>query len=65
MSDRKAPFSWILGPTLHDYFDTIASEPLPKRWVDLINHLNELERRRTAQNQQEHCPRDAARRHRT
>jgi hypothetical protein len=64
MSDRKAPFSWYLGPTLRDYFDTIASEPLPQRWVDLINHLNELERRRSGQ-KPEQCPRDAARRHRT
>jgi hypothetical protein len=53
MSDKKAPFSWYLRATLHDYFDAIASEPLPKRWVDLINHLNELERRRTAQDHPE------------
>jgi len=30
---------------LHERFDTIAREPLPKRWVDLIKELNERERR--------------------
>jgi len=29
---------------LHERFDAAVKEPLPKRWVDLINELNERER---------------------
>jgi hypothetical protein len=32
-----------LGEGLHAMFDAIAKQPLPKRWVDLINYLNEKE----------------------
>jgi hypothetical protein len=36
------PFEGI-GKALHAYFGDIAKEPLPERWVDLINYLNEKE----------------------
>ena len=31
--------------TVPTNYDDIAKEPLPKRWVDLVHHLNETERR--------------------
>jgi hypothetical protein len=34
-----------LGKALNVRFDDITHEPLPDRWVELIRHLNELERR--------------------
>ena len=33
-----------VGEALHVYFDSIVKEPLPRRWIDLINWLNEQER---------------------
>ena len=33
-----------LGKALSAHYQSIASEPLPERWVDLINYLNEKER---------------------
>jgi hypothetical protein len=35
-----------LGKALHVQFDTVAREPLPERWVDLINYLNAREQAR-------------------
>jgi hypothetical protein len=35
-----------LAKALHAYYDDIMHEPLPRRWVDLIHHLDEQERRR-------------------
>ena len=35
-----------LSNALHMQFDAIAKEPLPERWVDLINYLNEREQAR-------------------
>jgi hypothetical protein len=36
-----------LGKALHVHIDDITLEPLPRRWVDLIHHLNEQERGRS------------------
>jgi hypothetical protein len=36
-----------LGKALHAHWDDIAHEPLPSRWVELIQHLNEQERKRS------------------
>jgi hypothetical protein len=33
-----------LSDMLRDQFDQVVREPLPRRWVDLINLLNERER---------------------
>jgi len=30
-----------IGKALRTQFDEIVDEPLPKRWIDLINYLNE------------------------
>ena len=35
-----------IGRALRAQFDEILHEPLPNRWVDLINYLNEKEKRR-------------------
>ena len=40
------PFQ-VIGQTLHAQYESIAQEPLPKRWIDLINYLNESERNQT------------------
>jgi hypothetical protein len=49
MREEKASFLWRLGKALHVHFDGIANEPLPQRWIDLINYLNEKERRKPEQ----------------
>jgi hypothetical protein len=36
-----------LGKALHAHWDAIAHEPLPRRWIELIQHLNEQERKRS------------------
>lgn len=33
-----------INATLREQYAEVASEPLPKRWIDLIIHLNERER---------------------
>ena len=30
-----------MSKALRSNYDKVAAEPLPERWVDLINHLNE------------------------
>lgn len=40
-----------LGKMLHVRLDDITHEPLPRRWVDLIHHLDEHERMRSARNE--------------
>ena len=35
-----------LGTALHVQMDDITHEPLPNRWVELIQYLNEQERAR-------------------
>ena len=35
-----------IGRALRAQFDEILHEPLPNRWVDLINYLNDKEKRR-------------------
>jgi hypothetical protein len=41
---QHSPMWERVGKALHAQFDEVAQQPLPKRWVDLINRLNELER---------------------
>ena len=36
-----------LSKALHLHYDEIANEALPRRWVDLIQHLDEEERKRS------------------
>jgi hypothetical protein len=33
----------LLISALHERFNAVVNEPLPKRWVELIHELNELE----------------------
>ena len=42
----QSPVFQRLSNALHLQFDTVAKEPLPERWVDLINYLNEREQAR-------------------
>jgi hypothetical protein len=37
-------FLGLLSKALRTNYDRVAEEPLPERWVDLINHLNEREK---------------------
>jgi hypothetical protein len=40
-------FFWVAERTrLRGYFDEIAREPMPQRWVDLIHFLNERDRQK-------------------
>ena len=34
----------FLGKVLHKHYDSIANEPLPRRWVELINYLVQKEK---------------------
>jgi hypothetical protein len=43
---RKDPLQ-LISKTLHDRFDHISDQPLPRRWVELIHRLNEIEHRQT------------------
>ena len=36
-----------LGKALNVRLDDVTHEPLPQRWIDLIRHLNEQERRQS------------------
>jgi hypothetical protein len=40
-----------LGKVLHDLFASVLNDPVPERWVDLINRLNEEERQKAEANQ--------------
>jgi hypothetical protein len=33
-----------LRELLHDQYNEVVAEPLPDRWVEVINHLNQQER---------------------
>jgi hypothetical protein len=50
MQQRKDAILRRLGEVLHVHLDDSTHEPLPERWVDLINSLNaQEEERRQAQ----------------
>jgi len=42
-----------IGKALHVYIDDSTREPLPRRWVDLIHHLNDEERPHSEGDQRE------------
>ena len=46
MRHAQPPVFECLGKALHVQFDSVAKEPLPERWVDLINYLKEREQAR-------------------
>ena len=35
-----------INDALRRHYNEVVNEPLPKRWIDLIEYLNEKERRR-------------------
>jgi hypothetical protein len=41
-----------LREVLRHVFDSVVTEPLPERWVDLINRLNEADRKEAEAKQQ-------------
>ncbi len=45
MQQTRYPIFERIGKMLHDQLEDIAREPLPDRWTDLINFLNDQERR--------------------
>lgn len=47
MLEPKDSILWRFGQTLHSLNDDITRQPLPRRWVDLIHHLNEKDRLRS------------------
>jgi hypothetical protein len=54
---RQAHLLERISKALHAQYDRIADEPLPERWVELINHLNEKERAQGEARQSEPEPR--------
>jgi hypothetical protein len=44
VSRAQSPVFRRISAMLRDQFDRVVGEPLPQRWVDLINLLNEQER---------------------
>ena len=44
MQQARYPIFERIGKVLHDQFEDVAREPLPERWIDLINYLNDKER---------------------
>ena len=40
-----------IGKVLNDLFASVVKEPVPERWVDLINRLNEEERKKAVAEQ--------------
>lgn len=44
MQHIRYPIFERIGKMLHEQLEDIAREPLPDRWTDLINYLNEKER---------------------
>ncbi len=44
MPQRDASIARQLGAMLQTHFDSVAAEPLPPRWIELIHALNEQER---------------------
>ena len=47
MSQIKDTVLQLFGKALRGQRDGIVREPLPRRWVDLIHHLDEQERKRS------------------
>jgi hypothetical protein len=47
----STPFLGLIGKALRINYGEAAREPLPERWVDLINHLNEHELEKAKQTQ--------------
>ena len=44
MQQTPTSFLGSIAKALRANFESVANEPLPQRWIDLIHHLNERER---------------------
>ena len=44
-----------LAKALHHHYEDIVREPLPRRWVDLILHLEEQERQAGSSSKSSAC----------
>ena len=44
MERTSSPSLVLINKVLRASFDAIVHDPLPPRWMDLIQHLNDLER---------------------
>ena len=51
MRQGHTSFLERLSKALHLHYDDIAKEPLPRRWVDLIEYLDGEERKRSEDHQ--------------
>jgi hypothetical protein len=40
---RQASITEMIRRSLRDQYDAVLTEPLPRRWVDLINRLGQQE----------------------
>jgi hypothetical protein len=47
-----------LAKMLHAHFDAVVHEPLPQRWIDLINYLNANEKAQSEGHQPKASPED-------
>jgi hypothetical protein len=48
MSRSEVALSGLIGKALRAAFEDTERQPLPKRWIDLIRHLDERERQQSA-----------------
>jgi len=46
-------FLGLISRALRANYERVLEEPFPERWVDLINHLNELEKAEQTRDQLE------------
>lgn len=46
MERSKAPAFGLIYQMLRAEFEDAKTQPLPKRWIDLIRHLDEQERQK-------------------
>jgi hypothetical protein len=47
MRQGHASFLERISKALHVHYDNTVKEPLPERWIDLIQYLDEEERKRS------------------
>ena len=53
MAPKRNETLELLGKKLRGYDEDLVREPLPHRWVQLIQHLNEQEQQRFVQTEPE------------
>jgi hypothetical protein len=58
---HASSFLGLISKALRANYNEVAKEPLPERWVDLINHLNDRERAGEREPDQKKTPRQISR----